>query len=246
MLFNPYYPMFTAPNPNSPMNPINRYIIIGSLICNSYKFKLILESLDNDDQRRLMTEFVKENQEFKHNLRQEIEANDAFNIFATLKKMVEFVDAIPGMNPEEREKINDLYKQATIEFDNDEKALIQELAAMTDPIDKQQRIKEQSQRKAEMVSDLVHRAREVCYGFQGLSPDQFNVIKGVLDKVEQGEVPFYQEAGAKYTRFVLDKFRGSGIPQDLINEAIIISEEVAADYYAGRLSATDYHQLPLF
>lgn len=42
--------------------------------------------------------------------------------------MVEFVDATPGMNPE---KLNNLYKQATIEFDNDEKALFLELAAMT-------------------------------------------------------------------------------------------------------------------
>lgn len=216
------------------LNPEDSGVLVSALsfIINSPNFQKLLEKLDTKEQRQEMVQFAHDNYVYKVRFQETVRNKSDPDILATLTTLVEYVNGIPKIEPEERAKMALGYAEAEQELEHRKQMVKDTLTTMlaTNDSTERRRLGKDAIRKVAALDEaIITRVREICRDIYGLHINHKEFIDQKLDELSLGHMSFIRAESAKYKEFIRDRIADSRIPKRYFYEAILVSGEVAVE-----------------
>lgn len=216
------------------LDPEDSGVLVSALsfIINSPNFQKLLEKLDTKEQRQEMVQFAHDNYVYKVRFQETVRNKTDPDIMSTLTTLVQYVNGIPKIKPEERAKMALGYAEAQQELEHRKQMVKDTLTAMLATNDSTERRclgKDAIRKVAALDEAIITRVREICHDIYGLHISHKEFIDQKLDELSRGHMSFIRAESEKYKEFIRDRIADSRIPKRYFYEAILVSGEVAVE-----------------
>lgn len=198
-------------------------------VTRSPKFEKILENLANEDDRRILTEFIEAMEIFKRDYLQALRSNsNTTDILTDLNNLKRLVERFPGLTSEDLVRLTLVHLDAQRQNDRETQMINDTLAETRKRLDQAEignLLKEAHQKYDALHPTIMRKVRDTYHNLQGLSPNELREIDDAFDNMEQGESVIHKDSEQRFKRLYREKIGYSSIPRSLVMEALELLDE---------------------